>query len=309
MLSFDEVPSVIHDSKTFIYLQKFCLADKNIKKGLGLLLIPHFIAIFAILLQEDLMPGFSYAIASLLCVSLVSFAGAILLLLKKDRFDALFLPLYAFAFGTFAGNTFFFLLPESWHHNKDKSLALGLMVAGFLLFWLWDRLPSGRLFRRFSGTNELNKTAYFTLVSDAIHSWVDGSLIAMSYMFNIRFGIITTIAIICHEIPHEIAKFALLVHQGIDPMRALKWGFLPSVGLFIGASLTYFINSDQSIGGEYLFPFMAGMFLYISLVKMLPDLVRGLKGISYHQLRRVGFALIISTALIIVLQMYLYHSH
>jgi len=287
----------------------FPFADKKIKKGLGLLLFPHFITIFAILLQEDLMPGFSYAIASLLCVSLVSFAGAILLLLKKDRFDALFLPLYAFAFGTFAGNTFFFLLPESWHHSANKSIALGLMVAGFLLFGLWDRLPSGRLLRRFSVANELNKTAYFTLVSDAIHSWVDGSLIAMSYMIDIRLGITATIAIISHEIPHEIAKFALLVHQGIAPMRALMWGFLPSVGLFMGASLTYLINRYQSLGGHYLLPFVAGMFLYISLVKMLPDLVRGLKGISYHQLRRVGFALIISTALIILLQMYLYHSH
>jgi zinc transporter ZupT len=255
------------------------------------------------------MPGFSYAIASLLCVSLVSFAGAILLLLKKDRFDALFLPLYAFAFGTFAGNTLFFLLPESWHHSDNKSIGLVLILTGFLLFGLWDRLPSGRLLKRFPITRELNKTASFTLVSDAIHSWVDGSLIAMSYMIDIRLGITATIGIICHEIPHEIAKFALLIHQGIAPMRALKWGFLPSVGLFIGASLTYLINRFHNINGHYLLPFVAGMFLYISLVKMLPDLIRGLKGMSYHQLKRVGIALFISMAMMILLQMYLYHGH
>jgi zinc and cadmium transporter len=309
MLSFGEVIQFIHYFDLFSCVCIALSADKKIKKGLRRIVFPHFLAIFAILLQEDLMPGFSYAIASLLCVSLVSFAGAILLLLKKDRFDALFLPLYAFAFGTFAGNTFFFLLPESWHHGEDKIIVLCLIISGFLLFALWERLPSGRVLRRFSASNELNKTAYFTLVSDAIHSWVDGSLIAMSYMIDVRLGIITTIAIICHEIPHEIAKFALLVHQGIAPIHALKWGFLPSLGLFIGAGLTYLINHYQSIGANYLLPFVAGMFLYISVIKMLPDFMRGLKGISYHQIKRVGFALIISTGLIILLQMYLYHSH
>ena len=256
------------------------------------------------------MPGgisLSYVVVSLLCVSLLSFAGAGLLLIKKSRFDALFLPLYVFAFGTFAGNVFLFLLPESFHLIESEINILALVLLGILLFAMMDRLPSARRYFRFG--SGLNNTAYFTLLSDGLHSWADGSVIALSYMIHIELGITTTIAIICHEIPHEVAKFSLLLHQGIPPKKAIYWSFLPSVGLFLGAVMTYGFKHYLDLETYYLLPVMAGMFFYIIAWKMLPDLRRSMQGISRTQYVRVALALLVSLILLLLLQKYTHHSH
>ena len=69
---------------------------------------------------------------------------------------------------------------------------------------------------------------------------MDGAVIATSFMNNTSLGIATTIAIIAHEIPQEIADFSVLIYGGFSKMKALVYNFLTALTAVLGALLTYF---------------------------------------------------------------------
>lgn len=67
-------------------------------------------------------------------------------------------------------------------------------------------------------------------------------------MISSRIGVLTTAAILVHEIPHEIADFAILLRAGFNPWSAAKAQlYTATVGL-LGAIFTLSVDSMQSMG-------------------------------------------------------------
>lgn len=57
------------------------------------------------------------------------------------------------------------------------------------------------------------------LVGDAIHNFVDGVLIAGSFLTDPILGVTTAFAIIAHEIPQEIGDVGALIYGGFSPKK------------------------------------------------------------------------------------------
>lgn len=93
-----------------------------------------------------------------------------------------------------------------------------------------------------------------------------------------QVGILTTIAIIFHEIPHEFADFAILMKSGISKWNAIKAQLLTaSIGIF--GTIFSLVCENYKIDGEnsitsYIIPFTAGGFLHIALSSILPELIK-----------------------------------
>ena len=62
-------------------------------------------------------------------------------------------------------------------------------------------------------------SAYLNLAADFAHNFTDGLAIGASYIAGRGIGIITTVTILLHEVPHEVGDFAILVQSGCSKKR------------------------------------------------------------------------------------------
>jgi zinc transporter ZupT len=117
--------------------------------------------------------------------------------------------------------------------------------------------------------NKTKSFMFMIITGDGLHNFFDGIAIGVSYSSSFTVGISTSIAILCHELPHEIGDFAVLIKSGMTIKRAVLYNTLSSILCLLGATTGVFIGKID-IG--WVSALIAGMFLYISLVDMMPQL-------------------------------------
>ncbi|KXJ08254.1 zinc transporter ZIP14 [Exaiptasia diaphana] len=113
--------------------------------------------------------------------------------------------------------------------------------------------------------------AWMVIVGDGFHNLSDGLAVGAAFSSSITTGLTTAIAVLCHELPHELGDFAILIKSGISFRQAIAYNlasaFISYIGLVIGMGLG---NLDTS--HVWVLALTSGLFLYISLVSMLPEL-------------------------------------
>lgn len=119
-----------------------------------------------------------------------------------------------------------------------------------------------------------------------MHNFIDGMIIAASYLVSLPIGIATTLAVIFHEIPHEIGDFASMLYGGFSKKKALLWNFLAGIVAIFGAIAVLVINSELIDMTKYLIPFAAGGFIYVASADIIPELHKSTK-ISHSLLQLV----------------------
>ena len=120
-------------------------------------------------------------------------------------------------------------------------------------------------------------TGYLNVLANAIDNFSHGLAVAASFLVDVKIGVLTTFAIVLHEVPHEFGDFAILLKSGFSKWEAAKAQLsTASIGL-LGATVALtaeVIDSETDWILKVILPFTAGGFLHISLVSILPDLLR-----------------------------------
>lgn len=214
------------------------------------------------------MAAFSLILLSVILVSLGSFAGVFFLALKKEQLKNLLGIFVSFAGGSLLGSALLHLLPESVSQLGENSFIL--VLTSFLAFFILEKFLRWRHCHKESC--DAHAVTYLNLLGDGIHNFVDGAIIAGSFLTSIPLGVSTTLAVVLHEIPQEIGDFSILVYGGWKPRKALLFNFISALTAVAGAAGVYFFAKQVAGFIPLLLPIAAGGFIYIAGTDIIPEL-------------------------------------
>ena len=133
------------------------------------------------------------------------------------------------------------------------------------------------------------------LVGDALHNLLDGVLIAAAFLTDVHLGIVTSLAIMAHEIPQEVGNFAVLLHSGVSRRRALVLNLFTSLTAVIGGVIGYFALEKALVALPFAVAVAAASLLYVAVADLIPGLHRKIdprSSVTQVLLIGVGIALI-----------------
>ena len=211
-----------------------------------------------------------WILASTFLVSLVSLVGIFTLSIRENLLHKILFCLIGFSAGALIGSAFLHILPECLEYNKSTTV-FSYLIFGIIIFFLMERYLHWRHCHE-EGTCKTHTFTYMSLVGDGFHNFIDGMVIAASFMVSLKLGLVTTFAIILHEIPQELGDFAVLIYGGFTKQKALLFNFASALMAVIGAVAGYFIADFSKSFLNFILPFTAGGFIYIATSDLIPEL-------------------------------------
>ncbi len=203
-------------------------------------------------------------------VSLIAFVGILTFLLREEWLKKALLILVALSSGALLGGAFLHLLPEAIS-NLGAGLNVFLyLLLGFCLFFVLEQFLHWH--HQHDEAHSVKPFTYLILVSDGVHNFIDGLVIAASFIVSYPVGIVTTLAVASHEIPQELGDFGALVYGGFSKKRALVFNYISAITAIAGGVTGYFASSIMPTAIVYLLPFAAGNFIYIAAADLIPEI-------------------------------------
>jgi len=218
-----------------------------------------------------------YTIGSVVFVSLLSLSGVLTLSLNEDRLKRMLLYLVSFAIGGLYGDAFLHIIPEAYRTMGIQAAPSLCIIGGIFLFFVIEKTIRWSQDAVDAGGSGLHPLVPIMISVDAAHNFIDGLLIGASYAVSVPMGLATTLAVVLHEIPHEIGDFAVLVHGGLPVRKALLFNFLTALTSVLGGVVSLWLGSSLSGYSEVVLPVTAGGFIYIAGSDLLPELQKDLR--------------------------------
>ncbi len=217
--------------------------------------------------------------------------AAIFLVLPGGIRKAALPALLSFATGSLLGGAFLGLIPhalagDGHGHGSPGMHNLGIaLLAGLLGFFIVEKF----LIFRHCHTEECEAhvadearakaSGSLILLGDTVHNFIDGVVVGAAFLVDWKLGITTMLAVAAHEIPQEVADFAILLHGGWSRAKALLFNALSGLATVLGGLVAYAALHAAEHALPYVLAVAAANFIYVALADLIPTLHRrvGLK--------------------------------
>ena len=209
-------------------------------------------------------------------------AGALLWLPVATR-DRVLPHAVSFATGALLATALVALVPHAIEGaGADQVHGIGLaLLAGIAIFFvlekflLWRHCHTEAVESAHTHADHHHASSgWLVLVGDGLHNFVDGVLIAAAFLTDFHLGVVTTFAILAHEIPQEVGNVAVLLHSGFSRRQALGWNVLSSLTAVAGGLVGWFALRESLAVLPYVLAVAAASLLYVAVADLIPGLHR-----------------------------------
>lgn len=216
-----------------------------------------------------------WAFASALGVSLLSLATLATIPLNENSVQKVVFFLVSLAAGALFGDAILHLIPEIFRNTENAIHSSLWVLAGIFASFVLEKFLRWRHehgLEHHTGHVHIHPVGRILLVSDGLHNLMDGILIGASYQASASVGVATTLAVILHELPHEIGDFGVLLHSGYSRSKALLFNFLSACFAIVGVGIAFLFETAVRDFPAIALPVTAGTFLYIAGTNLTPEL-------------------------------------
>ena len=202
-------------------------------------------------------------------------------------------PLVSYSIGALLGASFLEVLPHAFEASSSAEVAARNVLGGLLLFFVLEKLvlwrhcheehceghepqighghSHGHSHAHAHGADQ-GRSGMLIIIGDTFHNFVDGVLIAAAFLQNIELGIVTSLAIIAHEIPQEVGDFFILLHSGYTRAQALTFNLMSTLATVVGGLLAYFALSAVQGAVPLFLALAAASMIYVAVADLIPGL-------------------------------------
>ncbi|XP_014825816.1 PREDICTED: histidine-rich carboxyl terminus protein 1 [Poecilia mexicana] len=132
--------------------------------------------------------------------------------------------------------------------------------------------------------------AWMVIMGDGLHNFSDGLAIGAAFSESLSSGLSTSVAVFCHELPHELGDFAVLLKAGMTVRQAILYNILSAMMAYFGLVTGILIGHYAENVSTWIFALTAGLFMYVALVDMVPEMLHNDAG--DHGFSHWGFFLL-----------------
>lgn len=208
-------------------------------------------------------------LAAIVISSALSLACALGLTLMGRKRSGITVALTALSSGVLLSTALLHLGPEAAHEGLDD-LAFVALLIGILIFFFIERLVIW--YHHHDELHDVKPAAYLIAVGDTIHNFLDGVAIAAAFLINPELGLLAVIAISLHEIPQEVADFTIMTNKGFSIKKATIVNIVSAGAALLGGIGVFVLDEVLTPSLPWLLGISAGMFLYIALADLIPEL-------------------------------------
>lgn len=115
--------------------------------------------------------------------------------------------------------------------------------------------------------------AWMVVMGDGLHNFSDGLAIGAAFTEGLSSGLSTSVAVFCHELPHELGDFAVLLKAGMTVKQAIMYNVLSAMMAYLGMATGILIGHYAENVSMWIFALTAGLFMYVALVDMMPEML------------------------------------
>ena len=189
--------------------------------------------------------------------------------------------LLSYATGTMLATAMIGLIPEALERISIYEVGISIL-AGLVLFFVLEWAVIWR-HSHGDGSEEHDhthshahgmekKTGMLVLIGDAVHNIADGIAIGAACVASPGLGLVTTLAVLGHEVPQELSDFTILLSSGFSRWKAFFWNTLSGLGTLVGVVVAYGGLAYAEAIVPYALSVAAASFLYIGLADLVPGL-------------------------------------
>ena len=223
----------------------------------------------------------------LLYIVLATFAGGVLSViiaasLTVSVLARLVRDLVSLSAGVLLGTALLNVLPEAFESKASPQSLFATLLAGLMFFFLLEKAELYRHQHHHEGDEhhhqhgfdrqQAGRGGWSVLLGDSIHNFCDGIIIAAAFLTDVRLGIVTSLAIIAHEIPQEVGDYIVLLNAGLSRRKALLYNAVSGLAAVVGGVIGYFVVGPWQQLFPYLLVIASSSFVYVAVADLIPQL-------------------------------------